>query len=191
MATGFNLNENKILSVKTKKSVVVVEDVGSSQGEFVTQVAGAGEQVFSTKNRDVPLEKLERSGEKARFENPESVRIETACVAADLGVQSSVVCRDFIKDGDKRPMPAECAAITAVEADEYVDVVWSSTPVHIYKESDGFTFRESVSQAFLKGLSGVLDTCGLPLLKVLINLIFTLLQLFLVDFTYWPLCKSF
>ena len=70
-------------------------------------------------------------------------------------------------------MPGECATITADEAYEYVDVVGSSTPVHRYMESDGFTFRESVSQAFLKDLSGVLDTSGLPLLKFLINLIFT------------------
>ena len=118
---------------------------------------------------------MQRSEEKARLENPESVRIETACVAADLSVQSSVVCRDFIKDGDKRPMPGECATITADEADEYVDVVGSSTPVHSYMESEGFTFRESVSHAVLKDLSGVLDTSGLPLLKVLIILIFTLL----------------
>ena len=124
---------------------------------------------------DVPLEKLEKSEEKARFENPESVRIETACVAADLGVQSSVVCGDFIKDEDKRPMPGDCAAITAVEADEYVDVVGSSTPVHSDLESEGFTFRESVSYAFLKNLSGDFDTSGLPLLKFLINPNFTLL----------------
>ena len=104
----------------------------------------------------------------------ESVRIETACVAADLGVQSSVVGRlNFIKDGDKRPMPGECATITADEADEYVDVVGSSTPVHSYMESEGFTFRESVSHAFLRDLSGVLDTSGLALLKVLNILIFT------------------
>ena len=95
----------------------------------------------------------------------ESIRIETACVAADLGVQWSVVCRDFIKAGDKRPMPGECATITADEADEYVDVVGSSTPVHSDMESEGFTFRESVSHAFLKDLSGVPDTSGISLLK--------------------------
>ena len=154
---------------------MVVEDVGSSQGEFVTQVAGAGKREFSTKNRDVPLEKMERSDEEVSLENPELVHIETACVAADLGVQSSVLCRNFIKDGDKRPMPGEYATITADEADEYVDVVGSSTPVHSDMESEGFTFRESVSHAFLKDLCGVLDTSGLPLLKVLINLSFTLL----------------
>ena len=123
----------------------------------------------------IPFMSRLRSAEKARLKNPESVRIETACVAADLGVQSSVVYRDFIKDEDKRPMPGECATITADEADEYVDVVGSSTPVHSYMESEGFTFRESVSHAFLKDLSGVLDTSGLPLLKVLKILIFTLL----------------
>ena len=88
-------------------------------------------------------------------------------------------------------MPGECAAITVDEADEYVDVVGSSTPVHSDMESEGFTFRESVSYAFLKNLGGVLDTSGLPLFKFLIILIFTLLLLFLVDFTYWLVCKSF
>ena len=125
--------------------------------------------------RDVSVEKLQRIEEKARLENPESVCIETACVAADLGVQSSVVFREFITDGDKRPMPGECAAITVDEADEYVDVIESSTPLQSDMEFEGFTFRESVSYACLKDLSGVLDTSGFPLLKVLINLIFTLL----------------
>ena len=106
------------------------------------------------------------------------VSLETACVAGDLGARSSVVCRDFIKDGGKGPMPVECAAITADEASEYVEVVGSSNPVHSDMESEGFTFRESVSYAFLKDLGGVLDTSSLPLLKFLINLIFTLLQLF-------------
>ena len=88
--------------------------------------------------------------EKARLENTESVRIETACVAADLGVHSSVFCRDYIKAVGKRPMPGECATTTADEVDEYVDVVGSSTTVHSDIKSDGFTFRESVSHAFLK-----------------------------------------
>ena len=81
------------LSVETEESVVVVEVVVSSQGESVTQVPGAGERDFSTKNRDVPLEKFERSEEKVTLENPDLVHIENACVAADLGVQSSVLCR--------------------------------------------------------------------------------------------------
>ena len=129
---------------------MVVEDVGSSQGESVTQVAGASEREFYRSPRDVPVEKLVRSEEKARFEYPESVRIETACVAAVFSVQSSVVCRDFIKAGGKRPMPGECAAITADEADEYVDVVGSSTPVNSGVDSERFTFTESVNHAFLK-----------------------------------------
>ena len=163
------------MSVNTEESVVVVGDVGSSQGESVTQVAGAGERGLSTKTRDVPLEKLEISEGKSRLENLESVRIENACVAADLGVQWSVAFRDFIKAGGKRPMPGECATITVDEADEYVDVVGSSTPVHSDMESEGFTFRESVSYAFLKNLDGVPDTSGIPFLKFLNNLIFTLL----------------
>ena len=72
-------------------------------------------------------------------------------------------------------MPGECATLTADEADEYVDVVGSSTPVHRDMESEGFTIRESVSYAFLKNLGGVPDTSGILLLKFLINLIFTLL----------------
>ena len=121
------------------------------------------------------LRSVHRSVEKASLENLESIRIENACVAADLGVQWSVVCRDFIKAGNKRPMPGEWTTITADEADEYVDVVGSSNPVHRDMESEGFTFRESVSYAFLKNLDGVPDTSGIPLLKFLIILIFTLL----------------
>ena len=167
---------------------MVVENIGSSQGESAIQVGGADERDFFRNPRDVPIEKLQRSEEEARLENPESVRIETTCVAADLGVESSVFCRDFIKAGGKRPMPGECGAITAYEAAESVDV-GSSTPVHSDMESEGFTFRESVSHAFSKDSGGVPDTSGIPLLKFWINLIFTLLQLFLVDFTYWPLCN--
>ena len=115
----FNLNEMKNLSVETEESVVVVEVVVSSQGESVTQVAGAGERDFSTKNRGIPLEKLERSEEEASLENPKSIRVESACAAAISGVQPSVVCRDFIKAEGNCPMPGECAAITADEADEY------------------------------------------------------------------------
>ena len=167
------MNEKKTLSVNTEESVVVVEDIGSSQGESVTQVAGAGERELSAKTHDVPLEKLERSEGKSRLENLESVPIENACVAADLGVQWSLICRDFIKAGGKRPMPGECATITVDEADEYVDVVGSSSAVHSDMESEGFTFRESVSYAFLENLGGVLDISGLPLFEFFI-LIFTL-----------------
>ena len=129
---------------------MVVEDAGSSQGESITQVAGAGEREFSTKTHDVPLEKLERSEGKSRLENLESVPVENSCVAADLGVQWSLICRDFIKAEGKRPMPGECATITVDEAKEYVDVVGSTTPVQSDMESEGFSFRGSVSYAFFK-----------------------------------------
>ena len=49
---------------------MVVEDIGSYQGEFVTQVAGAGEREFSRNPRDVAVDMLQRSAEKARLENP-------------------------------------------------------------------------------------------------------------------------
>ena len=157
----FEREEN--LSVKTEESVVVVEDVGSSQGESVTQVAGPGEKEFSRNPLYVPVEKLQRSEEKSRLENPESVRIETACVAAVLGVQSSVVCIVFIKTGGKRPMPGERAAITIDEADEYVDVVGSSTPVLGGVDSERFTFKESVNHDFLQDSGGFFYFSGLPL----------------------------
>ena len=154
---------------------MVVGGVGSSQSESVIQVAGPGEQKVCRYPCDVPVETLQRSEEKARLESPESVRIETECVAADLGVQSSVFCRDFIQTGGKSPMPGECAAITADEADEYVDVVGSSTPVIGGVDSERFTFRESVSYAFLQDSDGVLNTSGFPSFKFSFNLIFTLL----------------
>ena len=50
--------------------------------------------------------------------------------------------------------------------DEYVDMVGSSTPEHSDMESEGFTFRESVSYAFLKNLGGVFVTSGFPLVKI-------------------------
>ena len=85
----------------------------------------------------------------------------------------SVLCRYLSKAGGKRPIPGECAALTVDEADEYVDVVGSSTPVHGGADSEMFTFRESVSHASLQDSSVVLDTSGLPLF--FLNLIFTLL----------------
>ena len=98
---------------------------------------------FPRNHRDALFEKLQTSEEKARLENPESVSLETACVAADSGVKSSVVCSDFIKAVGKRPMPGECATIAADEADEYMDVVGSSTPANSDMESEGITFRKS------------------------------------------------
>ena len=147
------MKKKKISSVKAEETVVVVEDVGSSQSESVTQVAGAGKREFSHNPRDVRVEKLERSKEEASLDNPESECIETACAAAILGVQSSVVCRDFIKAAGKRPTPGECAAIFAIfadEADEYKYVVGSYTPVNGGVDSERFTFRESVNYAFLQ-----------------------------------------
>ena len=70
---------------------------------------------ISPKTRDVPVDRLEGSEEGAGLE---SLRTETACVAADSGVQLSVLCRDLSKAGGKRCMPVESAAITVDEADE-------------------------------------------------------------------------
>ena len=51
----------------------------------------------------------------------------------------------------------------AHEADEHVDVLGSSTPVHGGADSERFTFRESVNHAYMQDSGGVLDTSGLPL----------------------------
>ena len=155
---------------------MVVEDVGSSRGESVTQVAGPGEIEFYRNPFYVPTEKCAEKCEKGEVGEFGVSPYETACVAVGLVLQSSVVGRDFIKAGGKHPMPRECAAVTAVEADDYVDVVGSSTPVHSDMEYEGFTFRESVIYAFLKNLGGVLDTSGLPLLKSLTILILPLIS---------------
>ena len=80
-----------------------LEDGGSSQGESITQVGGAGERDFFPDPRDVSVEKLERNEEEARLANTESLRIETVGVAADQGVQSSVICRDLNKAGVNVP----------------------------------------------------------------------------------------
>ena len=99
------------------------------------------------------------------MENSESVRIETACAGADSGVQLSVLCRDLSNAGVKIPMPGEYSAITVDEADKYVDVVGSSTPVHGGGDCERFTFRKSECHAFLKDSGRVFDTSGLPLFK--------------------------
>ena len=72
---------------------MVVDDVGSSHGESVVHVAVIGGRELCGNSYDIPVEKLERSEEDARWENPKSVLIKTACVAAELGVQSSVLKR--------------------------------------------------------------------------------------------------
>ena len=110
-----------------------------------------------------PVENLERSEQEARFVNPQSVRNEPVCVAADLVAQSSVPCRDSSKAGDDFSRPTESAAITVDEADEYVNVVGSTTLMTCDVKPKGFTFRESVSHAFPRDSFEVNDTSGLPL----------------------------
>ena len=45
----------KNMSVNTEESVVIVEDVGSSQEEFVIHVAAAGEREVSPSPFDIPV----------------------------------------------------------------------------------------------------------------------------------------
>ena len=163
IAVCYNLNEKKILSVRTEESVVVVEDVGSSQGECVTQTAGAGEWEFSRNRLYVPVQKCaEKCGKGEVGES--GVSLYWKCMRC-CRFGCTVVCglQRLYQGWGKHPMPGERAAITADEADESVEVVGNSTPVHSDMESEGFTFRESVSYVFSKNLGGVLDTSGLPL----------------------------
>ena len=141
---------------------MVLEDVGSAQGDFVTHVAGTDEREVSPIPLDVPVEKLERSQEEARLANPESDRNEAVQVAAAIVVRSSVPSGDPSKGGNDLPLPRKSAATDAAEAQEDVDMVGRCTPVHFGKESEGFAFRESVSHAFLRDSGEVLILLAFP-----------------------------
>ena len=101
------------MSVITEESVMVVEDIGSSQGDSTIVVAGAGHRELSSNPLDVPFEKLARSEEDARVASPDRVRSETICVAADFVERSPVPCEDMStdKDEDDLSMPRQSAAI--------------------------------------------------------------------------------
>ena len=77
---------------------MVVEDVGSSQGESVIHAAGACGREVSPNPLDIPVEKLKRNEKEARLANPESVRNEIVCVAANLVAEYSLPCGDASKD---------------------------------------------------------------------------------------------
>ena len=64
-------------------------------------------------------------------------------------MRSSVPCVDVSKDADILLMARESADIDVAEAEDYMDVIGNSTPVHCGLESEGITYRESVSHAFL------------------------------------------
>ena len=57
------------------------------------------------------------------------------------------------------------AVVVVVGAQEYVEVVGSSTPVRTNAsfESEGFTFREAVKHAIVQESGGVVVTSGLSL----------------------------
>ena len=136
---------------------------------------------FSSKPLDVPVDKLDRSEAEARLVNPVSVQNETVCDAAGVNVRSSAPFGDVSKDGGDLPIPREGAVIHVVEAEEYVAVLGSSTPVRCDEESEGFTFRESVRHVFLRDSGGVLDTSGLFLCRILFQLIFITFSFSCVD----------
>ena len=118
------------MSVNTDESVVVMEDVSSSQGESVTHVVGATELVFPVNTFGVPVGKIEKSEEEKRAVSPEQVRNETVADAASYILGSTVPCEDLGKDQDDLFMPAKCAAVFGVlEVEEYVGVVGSITQV--------------------------------------------------------------
>ena len=165
---------------------MVVEDVGSSQGESAILVTGIGEREVSRNPLDVPVEMLETSEEEARLANPVSLRNGTVSVAADLVLRSFVPHGDARKEGDHPPMPREAANLEVAEMEEYVDVVGSSNPVPCGVNSEWFTLKVSVSHAFLHNSCGDLDTSGFPKCKFLFHLVFTVF--FLYRLTFWPLC---
>ena len=166
------LNKGRInMSVNAEGSVVVVEDASSSQGESVIHVVRADKREVPPNFLDFPVKKMERSAEEARLANPESKRNENVCVAATVVVDAS-------KAGDALPMLREGQSITAYEAEEYVDLVWSSSPVRGGMEPEGSP-SESVSNVFPRNTGGFLDTAGLPLCKFSFQPVFTLLEFFL------------
>ena len=65
------------------------------------------------------------------------------------------------QNGDDIPISRENAAVVdVVGAEEYVEMVASSTPVRTNAgfESEGFTFREAVKHAFVQESGGVVFT---------------------------------
>ena len=60
-------------------------------------------------------------------------------------------------------MHSKSAAVYVDEAEIYVDVVGRSTPVQCGVESEGLTFRESMSHAFLQDSGGVPQPSSLSL----------------------------
>ena len=130
------------MSVNTEESVVLVDDGGSYQAESFIRVAGAGDPKVSSGLFDVPVEKLERSEEEASKSNRESVWNKTVCVASNLIWWSSGPCGDMSRDGNDLSMHTDIVVVGVAEAEENVDVIGSSTPVHCDVEPEGFTFRE-------------------------------------------------
>ena len=77
------------------------------------------------------------------------------------------------KDGDDLPMSREKAAVVDVaRAEEYMDVVGTSTPLraHAGFDYEGFTFGEAESHAFVQDTGGVVDVSVFPLYKFLSHL---------------------
>ena len=88
-----------------------------------------------------------------------------SCVAG-----APVLSVDVGKDGVDVPMFSENAAVFGVSgAEKYMDVVEGSTPVRANAgfEYEKFSFREAVSHAFVHDSSGVVDTSGFLLFKLL------------------------
>ena len=88
--------------------------------------------------------------------------------AGALCCQYPILSVDVDKDEDDLPICIENAAvIDVVGAENYVDVVGSSTPVHANAglQYRGFTFREAVNHAFVQESGVVVDTSSLPLYK--------------------------
>ena len=153
---------------------MVVQDVGSSQGEFVTQVAGAGEREFPV----IPVmfrlrscrEVKKRRGWRIRSQSVLklhallliwlSSRLSLAETLSRMGI--NVPCLENVPLSLLMRRMKMWMSLGAVPR---CIVIWNPRG----------SSSESVSHAFLRDLSGALDTSSLPVLKVLNILIITLL----------------
>ena len=142
---------------------MVVEDVGSSQRSPSIRLLELASENFSVSPVIFRLRSC-REMRKRRGWRIRSQSVLKLHALLPIWVYSCLLLRLYQGLGEC-PTPGKGAAITADEADEYVDVVRSGTSVHSDMEPEWFTFRKSVSHAFLKDLGGVLDTSGLPLFK--------------------------
>ena len=155
--------------------------------ESLIPVAGTCELVIPL-IRWISRWKMERSAKREKTAGLEQVQNETVSVAANYILRSSVPCGDEGNAGVGFFMPENGSILPKVEAEEYVDVVRSGTPVRARVESEGFTCKQAVNHASVSESSGVVGNSGLPLCKFLSQ--FQSALPFLYRLTFWSLSNS-